>query len=108
MHIDQTTDADTGIVTLEIHYLGGVYHRDPAVGPAVVSRNPETGVAELEAYYANGKRHRDPTQGPARIRRNQSGEVVLQEYYLNDEIIDSPPRPTDRARAVGSPLTFRA
>ena len=62
------------------YWRNGKLHREGA--PAIVT-------GSSEAWYHNGKRHRE--DGPAYIERDREGEVVLEEFFIDDKELDALP-----------------
>lgn len=73
----------TCVVSKRLWVLPGyIVHRDNK--PAAITYN-EDGEILTETYFHNGKKHR--LVGPAKLFYDK-GEVVSEEYYLDDLLID--------------------
>lgn len=95
-----------GNVTVESYFHQGWCHREPAEGPAVISRGSETNpqIVTLEKYYLFGKWYRHPDDGPWLIRRDPAtGDVVEVEYCKLTEVKRRPVLRGFRRREVGGP-----
>ncbi|MCP3381250.1 hypothetical protein NLM31_12960 [Bradyrhizobium sp. CCGUVB4N] len=73
IEVHKIQDSQTGEFTFEQYLKGGVLHRDPNVGPALVRRTPK-GTGILKAYYWEGRLH-SPDHGPAIIEWNE-GDIM--------------------------------
>jgi len=51
-------------------------------GPAYISYWESSGYPLYEEYYVNNKRHN--IKGPAIIERDISGNIISEDYYIND------------------------
>lgn len=77
-----------GVVVSEKYSRGGHLHRDPAEGPASISRHEETGNVTWEYFKVNGRFHRE--DGPAEISRNAEGNPVTETYWFDNTIHRDP------------------
>lgn len=94
-------DLESGIVVDESWFHGGVAHRDPAIGPSHIWRNPKTGIVTYEEYRSGGRLHRNPADGPARIRLEQDGRTT-REHYVHGIRLDFAPAEPDSVSSTSS------
>lgn len=70
-----------GDITHLYYYKNGLWHRED--GPAII--DCANGFVSEENYCINGNFHRE--DGPAVIEYDLYGNILVKEYWLNDELI---------------------